>query len=185
MAPLNLMLQLQLTPVETRAIEHSPLDPIYTPDEKIPVITVSNFPALGRLIAMRFIEWVQANPGGVVALPTGKTPEHFIKWVERLLTTWDSPETRAILEESGVDPGRKPDMRSLHFVQIDEFYPIPPTQKNSFYHYVQKYYVRGFGLDPKKAMLMNCGRSGSGPARPSARSGRIRRLISRCGRGTP
>ncbi len=157
------MLQLQLTPVETRAIEHSPLDPIYTPDEKIPVITVSNFPALGRLIAMRFIEWVQANPGGVVALPTGKTPEHFIKWVERLLTTWDSPETRAILEESGVDPGRKPDMRSLHFVQIDEFYPIPPTQKNSFYHYVQKYYIRGFGLDPKKAMLMNCAEIGLRP----------------------
>ena len=157
------MPELQLTPVETRALEQSPLDPIYTPDEKIPVITVSNFPALGRLIAMRFIEWVQANPGGVIALPTGKTPEHFIKWVERLLTTWDAPETRALLEESGVDPGRKPDMRSLHFVQIDEFYPIPPTQKNSFYHYVRKYYLRGFGLDPKKAMLMNCAEIGLRP----------------------
>ena len=33
---------------------------------------------------MRFIEWVQQNPGGVISLPTGKTPEHFIKWVQRL-----------------------------------------------------------------------------------------------------
>jgi hypothetical protein len=49
--------------VETVAIDESPLDPIYPPDEKIPVITVSNFPALGQLVAMRFLEWVQQNPG--------------------------------------------------------------------------------------------------------------------------
>ena len=145
-----------LSPVERRAVDRSPLAPIYVPDEKIPVVTVSNFPALGRLVAMRFLEWVQENPGGVISLPTGKTPEHFIKWVQRLLATWDSPETRAILEESGVDPAKRPDLNSLHFVQIDEFYPIQPSQKNSFYHYVNKYYLRGFGLDPEKALLMDC-----------------------------
>ena len=32
----------------TRAIENSPLDPMYAPEEQIPVITVSNFPALGN-----------------------------------------------------------------------------------------------------------------------------------------
>ena len=145
-----------LSPVERRAVDRSPLAPIYVPDEKIPVVTVSNFPALGRLVAMRFLEWVQENPGGVISLPTGKTPEHFIKWVQRLLATWDTPETRAILEESGVDPAKRPDLNSLHFVQIDEFYPIQPSQKNSFYHYVNKYYLRGFGLDPEKALLMDC-----------------------------
>ncbi|MHB8902316.1 MAG: 6-phosphogluconolactonase, partial [Thermoguttaceae bacterium] len=151
---------LSLSPVEKRAVDQSPLDPIYPPVEKIPVVTVSNFPALGRLVAMRFIEWVQANPGGVVSLPTGKTPEHFIKWVRRLLQTWETPETRTILEESGVDPSRRPDMKSLHFVQIDEFYPIQPVQKNSFHHYVTRYYLRGFGLDPQKALLMNCAEIG-------------------------
>jgi len=155
--------QFVLTPVEQRAVEESPLDPIYLPDEKIPVITVGNFPALGRLIAMRFVEWVQDNPGGVVSLPTGKTPEHFIKWVQRLLSTWDAPETRALLEQAGVDPGRRPDMRSLHFVQIDEFYPIQPMQKNSFYHYVKQYYLEWMGLDPQKALLMNCQEIGIGP----------------------
>ena len=82
-----------LTPVEQGAIEDSPLAAIYAPDENTPVITVDNFPALGRLAAMRFMEWVQHNPGGVISLPTGKTPEHFIKWVERLLATWDTPQT--------------------------------------------------------------------------------------------
>lgn len=149
--------------VELRAIEASPLDPIYTPDEKIPVITVSNFPALGQLIAMRFLEWGQDHPGGVVSLPTGKTPEHFIKWVNRLVQTWDEAGTRELLERHGVDPARKPDMGSLHFVQIDEFYPIHPTQKNSFYHYVKKYYIEGMGLDPRRALLMNCQQIGLAP----------------------
>jgi len=37
------------------------------------------------MAAMRFLEWVQHHPEGVISLPTGRTPEHFIKWVERLL----------------------------------------------------------------------------------------------------
>ncbi len=127
------------------------------------MITVLNFPALGQLVAMRFIEWVQDNPGGVISLPTGKTPEHFIKWVNRLVQTWDDPATRELLEKNGVDPARRPDMHSLHFVQIDEFYPIQPTQKNSFYHYVKKFYIDGMGLDPHKALLMNCQEIGISP----------------------
>lgn len=154
---------MQFSPVETQALEESPLDPMYPPAEKIPVITVSNFPALGQLVAMRFVEWVQEHPGGVVALPTGKTPEHFIKWVNRLLQTWDQPATRKLLEQHRVDPARRPEMRSLHFVQIDEFYPIEPTQKNSFYHYVRKYYLEGMGLDPAKALLINCREIGIAP----------------------
>jgi glucosamine-6-phosphate deaminase len=41
-------------------------------------------------------------------------------------------------------------------VQIDEFYPIHSNQQNSFFHYVNEYYIKGFGLDPAKALLINC-----------------------------
>lgn len=142
--------------VEAKALERSPLDILYAPNEKFPVITVNNFPALGQLIAMRFIEWVQDHPGGLVSLPTGKTPEHFIKWVARILHTWDDPATQSLLEQCGVDSRRKPEMGSLRFVQIDEFYPIQPTQKNSFYSYIGTYYLQGLGLNPDRALLMNC-----------------------------
>ncbi len=128
---------------------------IYPPTEKIPVIQVSNFPALGKITALRFLEWVQNNPGGVVSLPTGKTPEHFIKNVQFYLNNWNNAQVQKELAEVGIDPARKPDMFSLHFVQIDEFYPIDPNQQNSFYYYIQKFYINGFGLDPKKALLIN------------------------------
>ncbi len=97
--------QPRYTPVEMKAIENSPLDPLYPPEEKIPVITVSNFPALGQLIAMRFLEWVQDHPGGVVSLPTGKTPEHFIKWVNRLLKPGTSRRRSQLLEQQRGRPG--------------------------------------------------------------------------------
>ena len=128
---------------------------IYPPTEKIPVIQVANFPMLGQLTALRFLEWVQNNPDGVIALPTGKTPEHFIKWVGYYLTNWHSAEVIKDLEMVEIDPARRPDMARLHFVQIDEFYPIDPNQQNSFYYYIQKYYIKNFGLDPEKALLIN------------------------------
>ena len=149
-----------LTPVEAVAVGASSFDALYEPTEKTPTIVVKNFPALGRLAAMRFIEWVQHDPGGVISLPTGKTPEHFIKWVQRLLQGWETPEIRRTLEEAGVDPSVRPDMSSLHFVQIDEFYPMDSSQHNSFNHYVRHFYIEGFGLDPAKALLIDCGRIG-------------------------
>jgi glucosamine-6-phosphate deaminase len=127
----------------------------YSPTEKINVIIVDNFPELGKLTAMRFLEWAQQNEGWTISLPTGKTPEHFIKWVSQLLGTWNTAATKKLLEEWGVNPGHKPDMRSFHFIQIDEFYPINTQQHNSFYYYVNKFYVKGFNLDPKKALLIN------------------------------
>ncbi|MBN2357724.1 glucosamine-6-phosphate deaminase [candidate division KSB1 bacterium] len=141
--------------VEQLALERSGRKFIYSPIEKIAVLEVDNFPALGKLTALRFIEWVQNNPDGVISLPTGKTPEHFIKWVIRYLQDWKSADIQKDLEDNGVDPAKYPHMKGLRFVQIDEFYPINPTQVNSFYYYINQFYIRGFGLDPKKALLIN------------------------------
>jgi len=146
--------------VEKIAIEKSGFEPIYPPVEKIPVIMVDNFPALGKLTAVRFLEWVQQNPEGVISLPTGKTPEHFIKWVQYFLQNWDQPDVCQELENWGVDPSREPEMRGLRFVQIDEFYPINPKQHNSFYHYINNFYIKGFGLDKSRALLINVYRFG-------------------------
>tara|TARA_R110002096_G_scaffold433287_1_gene651716 strand:- start:1964 stop:4291 length:2328 start_codon:yes stop_codon:yes gene_type:complete len=122
---------------------------------KIPYLAVDNFPKLGLLTACRFLEWVSTNPEGVISLPTGKTPEYFIKWTKFLLENWEGKKGLEIREKYGLIDCAKPVLNGLHFVQIDEFYPISSTQKNSFYHYVNKFYIEGLGLDPKKALLIN------------------------------
>jgi glucosamine-6-phosphate deaminase len=132
----------------------------YPPQEKIKTVLVDNFPAMGHLTALRFIEWIQKNPGGVISLPTGKTPEHFIKWVNYYLANWQAAETIQSLEKFGIDPSSFPDMKSLHFIQIDEFYPINPNQHNSFFYYVNQFYIEGFDLDPQKALLIDCSKIG-------------------------
>ena len=143
------------TPVENYFLNRSKLDFCYDPDEKIPVIQVNNFPNLGQLTALRFLEWVQNNPEGVVSLPTGKTPEYFIRYAEHYLKHWGDKQTSTFLEEVGFDHSRKPNLQNLQFVQIDEFFPISPTQHNSFFDYVMKYYIKGFGISAERAQLID------------------------------
>jgi len=151
---------MDLSKVEENFLKRGGYELRYEPEEKIGVVTVENFPLLGKLTALRFIEWVQANPGGVVSLPTGKTPEFFIKYCLHYIKTWSQKDTVKELEKYGIDPSVRPDIKSIYFVQIDEFYPIDPRQHNSFYHYVVKYYLNGFGFDKSKALLINCNEIG-------------------------
>lgn len=122
---------------------------------KIPYLLVDNFPKMGLLTALRFLEWSYENPNGIISLPTGKTPEYFIKWTAFLLENWNNKKGQQIREKYGLSCPKKPELSGLEFVQIDEFFPIPSSQKNSFYHYVNQYYIDGFGLDKSKSLLIN------------------------------
>jgi len=141
--------------VEESFLRQSGRQARYAPTEKVTIIEVPNFPSLGRLTALRFLEWTQQFPEGVCSLPTGKTPEYFIKWTKHYLANWEKEDTQKELGDLGFNVAKKPDLRGLHFVQIDEFYPIDPAQHNSFHYYVTKHYLRGFGLDPERAMLID------------------------------
>jgi glucosamine-6-phosphate deaminase len=121
---------------------------------KITTITVDNYVVLGQLTALRFLEWVCLNPGGVVALPTGRTPEFFIKWMQYYLANWEKETQGGMLEKVGLT-GKKPDFRSLYFFQLDEFFPINPEHERSFTHFVKKFYLDGFGFEPTKTRLIN------------------------------
>lgn len=125
------------------------------PYRKIHTLVVENYVELGQLAALRFLEWVCLNPGGIIALPTGKTPEFFIKWVMYYLENWAKELNNGILARMGFDRGSRPDMKSLYFFQLDEFFPINPEHERSFTYFVRKFYLEGFGLDPKKARLIN------------------------------
>jgi len=121
----------------------------------IPYIVVDNFPKLGLITSLRFLEWVSENPEGVISLPTGKTPEFFIKWTDYILKNWDNKQGAEMREQFGLTISQKPKLSQLQFVQIDEFYPINSKQHNSFYDYVNNFYLRDFGMDKSKALLIN------------------------------
>ncbi len=75
------------------------------------------------------------------------------------MSTRASPTGAKSAGASSASPLKKtvrPQVRSLRFVQIDEFYPIDPRHPNSFHAYVNHYYIRGFRLDPEKALLIDC-----------------------------
>ena len=72
------------------------------PTTKIPYILVDNIPDLGLLTSLRFLEWVLDNPNGVISLPTGKTPEYFIKWTQYILSNWGKPEVEKICKDNGL-----------------------------------------------------------------------------------
>lgn len=122
----------------------------------IPYIAVDNFPNLGMLTALRFLEWAAENPNGVISLPTGKTPEYFIYWTKHILENWENENIIELRKKHHLSVSQKPSLAELHFVQIDEFYPIKSSQANSFYHYVNKYYIEGLGLKRENALLINC-----------------------------
>ena len=122
---------------------------------KIPYLIVDSFPDLGLLTALRFFEWVFNNPEGVISLPTGKTPEYFIKWTSYLLSNWNSSMVMSIRKKYNLSSKTKPDFSKLQFIQIDEFYPLNPNQHNSFYNYVNKYYLASFGIKKSRAHLIN------------------------------
>ncbi len=138
--------------VESTYYEQAGSYAISTP---VPYIVVDNFPRLGLFTALRFLEWVSENPEGVISLPTGKTPEYFIKYSRYLLDNWDKKEVKNILSHHGLESISRPDTRGLQFVQMDEFYPINPAQHNSFYNYVLNFYIDQFGLERSNCLTLN------------------------------
>ena len=146
------MITNQFSQVEKIFLQQAGIDQMTT---KMPYITVENFPKLGMLASLRFLEWINENPNGVISLPTGKTSEYFLKYTHFFLENWDNKNGQDLLNSYGLSGVKKPDLRGLQFVQTDEFYPISSKQHNSFCNYVENYYINGFGLDPKKALLIN------------------------------
>ena len=143
---------MNLSSVEKKLIKNEQLKKQST---KIPYFVLDSFPDLGLVTSLRFLEWVLENPKGVVSLPTGKTPEYFIKWTNYFIKNWDLDNVKTIRKKYGLLSKNKPDFSKLQFVQIDEFYPLNPKQHNSFYNYVNKYYLEGFGINKNSSCLIN------------------------------
>ncbi|NLA24953.1 MAG: hypothetical protein GX879_08310 [Bacteroidales bacterium] len=99
--------------VEQAFIQESGLKSFST---EIPYIIVNNFPKLGFFNSMNFLEWVLENPEGIISLPTGKTPEYFIKWTNYLLDNWENKDAIKLMEKYNLNTSKKPDLSGLQFI---------------------------------------------------------------------
>ena len=129
------------TPIETTYLEKSGRKGRY-PGEHLTVIETPDPVALGKLTAARFIEWCEQNPHGVISLPTGKTPEFFIRDLKRIKQEWGDERFYALFE-------------GLTFVQLDELFPVPAHALYSFTYFIRTYYVPLLGLKEHQLCLMD------------------------------
>lgn len=149
----------QLNPPETIYLSKNHYQLQY-PNEKLPVIMVENSYELGKLSALSFIDWVANNPSGVIALPTGKTPEYFIKFLDYYQSNWDNQAVQQELQDHGIKLSAFPDTSQLKFVQLDEFYGLAPEHKRSFTHYVKEYYLKPLQIKEENALLITLNETG-------------------------
>lgn len=139
------------TSVEKAFIDRSGRKASYA-GERAPVVEVLNIYELGKIVALSFLEWVHANPKGVVALPTGKTPEYFIKTLDHYKANWNNPKIREEIRSYGLTLDDFPVTEHLTFVMLDEFFPMLPTHRNSFCNYVQNFYIKMLGIKDENVM---------------------------------
>eukprot|EP01032_Pedospumella_encystans_P009217 gene9217-10873_t len=159
------------SPVESVFLERSGHASMYS-NEKIPTVEVLNIYELGKIVSLRFLEWVRANPTGVVALPTGRTPEFFIKTLDRYKTHWNTAEVQAEVQALGFqDSATYPDTTQLKFVMLDEFFPMHSTHRNSFCRYIRTYYVDLLGVhteNGKAKIVRSALEDAKSPERPAS-----------------
>jgi glucosamine-6-phosphate deaminase len=106
-----------LSRVEKVFLERSKLAERYAPLERAVSVEVSNFYVVVLIVALCLFVWGAETPNGVVALPTGRTPEYFIKTLELLKEGWTTESVKADLIRDGVQYTDKfPDMSGLTFV---------------------------------------------------------------------
>jgi glucosamine-6-phosphate deaminase len=68
------MKSIEFTPVEKSFFEQSGRN---FPTTRIPYIIAPNFPKLGLMTALRFVEWAAENPTGVIQPAHRKNPRAF------------------------------------------------------------------------------------------------------------
>lgn len=147
------------TSVEKKFLSDSGRQAVYK-HELIPVVETRNQYELGKLTALRFLEWVKDNPTGVISLTSGNTPEYFIKYLSYYKRNWRDPKVRAELSEYGNFPEDFPDTTKLKFIQIEDYYPLSSKHYKKVSNYIQRHYCHILGIKPENTLLMNYAENG-------------------------
>lgn len=149
----------QWTKVEQKFLAVAVRQPSY-PHEYLPVIDVRNSYDLGKLTALRFIEWVQHNPRGVVGFTSGHTPEFFIKFLDYYKNHWHKPAVQAELQSVGIHLKNFPKTSDLKLVQLEEIYPLSDKSYKKISNFTVRHYAKVLGIKKENLLLMDVEKTG-------------------------
>ncbi len=128
--------------------------------EYFAVVEVRNHYDLGKLTALRFIEWVQHNPNGVVAFTSGNTQEFFIKFLDFYKNNWHKPAVQEELRSFGIYLKKFPKTSDLKLVQVEEIYPLHEKNYKKISNYVVRHYAKLLQIKPENLLLMDIEKKG-------------------------
>lgn len=128
--------------------------------EKIPVVEVPSLDEFGHYLALHLLSWIHKNPEGVISLPTGRTPESFIRALEWYKKNWNSQAAQKKLKEWNIKSKKFPKTDSIRFVQIDEFLWMSPQYEKSYSSYVLSYYINLLSIPIENCLLMDFSKMG-------------------------
>lgn len=147
------------TPVEHKFLIKSGRQPSYA-KERCSVIEVRNQYELGKLTALRFIEWAQRHPNGVVSFTSGSTQEFFVKCLYYYKSNWNKQHVQAELQSLGIKGKKFPDTTKLKLVQIEELYPLSDKHYKKISNYTVRHYAKVLGIAPENTLLMDLNSKG-------------------------
>lgn len=125
------------------------------PNEYFNVIEVRNNYELGKLTALRFIEWAAQNPNGVIAFTSGSTPEFFIKFLDYYKNNWSKTDVQNELHYYGIHLKKFPKTSDLKLVQMEEIYPLNSRNYKKVSNYIKRHYVKVLQIKPQNLLLMD------------------------------
>ena len=108
-----------------------------------------NATTMNKLLALRFIAWIQKNQNNVVCFPPAKSLILFVAWTKHFLITWDHAETQAIFQKHAVDGTHKPNLSKLCLVQAYEI-----IETNLCYDITKRLFIDELGLDAANCLFI-------------------------------
>lgn len=142
------------TKVEQKFLLKSTRQQTYS-GEYFPVVEVRDHYELGKLTALRFIEWVQYNPNGVIAFTSGNTPEFFIKFLDYYKNNWHKTAVQEELRSYGIYQKKFPKTSNLKLVQVEEIYPLNDKNFKKISNYIIRHYAKLLQIKPENLLLMD------------------------------
>lgn len=148
------------TAVEKTFLANSGRQHTYS-NEYIAAIEVRNSYELGKLMTLRFIEWAQHNPRGVIGFTnTGTMSEFFVKFLNYYKNNWHKPEVQTELQNFGINSKTFPKTSDLKLVQIEELYPVSDKSYKKLSNYTKRHYSKLLQIKPENILLMDIAQRG-------------------------